>query len=406
MAQSAKDFLKSEVNRKLSEATAITAKAEEEGRSLDPEEHKQVEEILAEVGGLKGRLQDFENNEKLQDNIDRLRGPWNVPAEIAQSQAKSIGEAFTKSEAFQALKAGNLGGKWTTGPVELPWDFKATMTTTASPVVQPQVSGGILPLLAQPLRIANLLMDGTTDSNTVRYVQETTATNAAAATAEGALKPESTLILNQVDEPVRKIATFLPVADEMLEDVAQLQSYLNGRLSIFVQQAEEAQIYGGSGVAPQLLGLTGRTGVQTQAKGTDSVPDAIFKAMTKVRNTFLEPDGIVMHPADWEEVRLAKDANQQYYGGGPFTGAYGVNGIASDSLWGKPVVVTTAATQNTALVGAFRTAAQLFRRNTLSVEASNSHSDFFAKNLTAIRAEQRLALAVYRPAAFCTVTGV
>ena len=60
----------------------------------------------------------------------------------------------------------------------------------------------------------------------------------------------------------------------------------------------------------------------------------------------------------------------------------------------------------TALVGAFKTAAQLFRKGGLRVEASNSHSDFFTKNLVAIRAEERLALAVYRSAAFGTVTGL
>jgi hypothetical protein len=37
------------------------------------------------------------------------------------------------------------------------------------------------------------------------------------------------------------------------------------------------------------------------------------------------------------------------------------------------------------------------------VSASNSHSDFFKKNLTAIRAEERVALTVYRPEAFTVI---
>jgi HK97 family phage major capsid protein len=63
-------------------------------------------------------------------------------------------------------------------------------------------------------------------------------------------------------------------------------------------------------------------------------------------------------------------------------------------------------TAGTALVGAFKTAAQIFRKGGVRVEASNSHADFFVKNLVAIRAEERLALAVYRPAAFGEVTGL
>jgi HK97 family phage major capsid protein len=76
--------------------------------------------------------------------------------------------------------------------------------------------------------------------------------------------------------------------------------------------------------------------------------------------------------------------------------------MQGETLWGKRVVVTEAMDAGTALVGAFGTAAQVFRRGGLTVEASNSHSDYFRKNLTAVRAEERLALAVYRPQAFAT----
>jgi HK97 family phage major capsid protein len=79
-------------------------------------------------------------------------------------------------------------------------------------------------------------------------------TNAAAATRKAALKPESALAFTNVDEPLRKIATFLPVTDEMLEDFAQIQSYIDNRLSLFVQIAEEAQLLSGNGTAPHLTG--------------------------------------------------------------------------------------------------------------------------------------------------------
>ena len=92
--------------------------------------------------------------------------------------------------------------------------------------------------------------------------------------------------------------------------------------------------------------------------------------------------------------------------GGPFVGPYGVNGIAGEEAWGLRVVVTSRIAANTALVGAFGTMAQVFYRGGLTVEASNSHSDFFQKNLTALRAERRLALAVYRPQAFHAITAL
>ena len=131
----------------------------------------------------------------------------------------------------------------------------------------------------------------------------------------------------------------------------------------------------------------------------------IYDAITQVRTTaFLEPDAIVIHPTNWALIRTAQDLNGQYYGGGPFVGTYGQNGIAPDALWGLPAVVTSAITAGTVLVGAFRAAAQTFLRSGLTVEASNSHQDFFQLNMTALRAEMRAALAVYRPAAFSKIT--
>jgi HK97 family phage major capsid protein len=78
----------------------------------------------------------------------------------------------------------------------------------------------------------------------------------------------------------------------------------------------------------------------------------------------------------------------------------------TDNLWGLPVVVTTSATVGTAVVGAFNTCAEVFRKGGITVEATNSNENDFLTNLIAIRAEERLALAVYRPAGFSTVTGL
>ena len=413
--QSAKDFLQAEVDKKLAEASNIIDTAQKAARTLVPEERQRVESLTSEVTQLKGRIQEMDDNEKLAAELERMRGPVNQPAEQVEASGKSgsLGESFIKSDAYSALKAGfksgQMTGSWTSGPVELPdFDTKATVTTTASPIIQPDVQGGITDLRLRRLTIADLLATGNTDGGVVRYIREATNVNAAAGVLEGDLKPESTITFDSVDEPVRKVATFLPISDEMLEDAAQLRSYLDGRLRLFVQHEEERQLLAGTGVAPQLRGLLNRTGVQTLAKAVGgNVLDALYTAITNVRvNALVEPDGIVMHPTNYAAIRTQKDGQGQYYGGGPFTGAYGNGGIAPDNVWGLPVVVTSAIAVNTALVGAFGTQAQVFRRGGLTVEASNSHADFFQRNLTAIRAEERLALAVYRPAAFHTVTAL
>jgi HK97 family phage major capsid protein len=201
-----------------------------------------------------------------------------------------------------------------------------------------------------------------------------------------------------------------------LEDGAQVESYINSRLSLFIRIEEERQLVLGGGTN-DLVGITGRSGVNTYALGTvDNNAVGLFKAINGTRgSSLLEPDYIVMNPANWQNTRLLQDANQQFYGGGPFQGPYGNGRVdpdsgqltgAMDTIWNKPVIVTTAIGAGTALLGSFRAASQIFRRSGLTVEATNAHSDYFTKNLVAIRAELRLALAVYRPAAFTKVTGL
>lgn len=399
-----------EIKRVADEAAAVADKAAKEDRELSDEEKSEVQEHLKTIDSLEAKKAKVEGDLELDQRIRNASKGIKVEERPEETKGGlTIGEQFVKSEKFQEMKSKGFSGSWSTGQISI--DGKATVTSAASDIVQPQVLGGVVETLFQRLTVADLLASGTTNSSVVRYIKETTATNAAATVAEGAAKPESTIVLDSADEPVRKIATFLPVSDEMLEDVAQLQSYLNQRLALFVKIEEEDQLLNGDGTAPNISGLLDRAGIQTQDIEADALEVAIFKAIGQVRNdAFLEPDGVVINPTDWETIRLATDTNGQYFGGGPFYGPYGgPQGGANyviERLWGLPVVVTSAIAAGTALVGAFRTAAQVFRRSGLTVEASNSHSDFFQKNLTAIRAEERLALAVYREAAFCKVTQV
>ena len=185
---------------------------------------------------------------------------------------------------------------------------------------------------------------------------------------------------------------------------------------MFCKQVEESQLLLGNGTAPALQGFvaSGRT-IGTFTRGTaDDNATALFKCANGVRgSSFLDPDTVVINPTNWQAIRLGKDNSGQYYGGGPFYAAYGGSGplasssqFSADSLWGMRVVVTSAITLGTALVGAFGQGAALFRKGGLRVEASNSHGTFFQSDLVAIRAEMREALAVCRPSAFCAVVNL
>jgi HK97 family phage major capsid protein len=343
-------------------------------------------------------------------------GSLGAPAGVGTG--KTLGEMWVDSDAYKSQKQIGFKGAdsetWSTSPVEVPNLPKAIAEMSAKTVLteqagsganllQPDVQPGILPLLFRRLTIADLIPQGETSAITVRYLSESSFTNAAATVAEAGTKPESALVFTQTDEPVRKIAHILPVTEEMLDDVPAIRDYINGRLVLGVQLTDEVQLLSGSGTPPDLTGILNRAGLQTaQARGTDNNPDAIYKQVINIAtNAFITADSVVINPLNWQTIRLSKDSQGQYYGGGPFA-----QGPFGPELWGLRVVVTPAITANTALVGAFGQAAQIFRRGGMTLAASNSHNDFFYRNQVALRAEERLALAVYRPAGFGTVTGL
>lgn len=319
---------------------------------------------------------------------------------------RSIGEQFVASDAYRAHIKGS-GQR--SHAFEIP-NISLRTTLDSTGITSIQKLGGVPGMLdQQPNRIANIIASGSTNSTTVRYIQEDSFTNSAAAIAEGANKGESALAVSEIDAAVRKVATYLKVTDEMLSDHEQMKSFVDNRLAYMVLAKVDYYLLNGTGSNNQIKGLLNFSGISTEAYN-GNVPDAIFKAITKVRATtgFIEPDAVVIHPSDYQNLRLSKDANGQYLAGGPFTGAYGVGNAVSTNapIWGLPAIVTTSISQGTALVGSFGMGAQWFQKLGLTVETTNTDQDDFVKNLVTVRAEMRLALACYKPKAFCTVTGI
>jgi HK97 family phage major capsid protein len=260
----------------------------------------------------------------------------------------------------------------------------------------------IVPSAQERFTVADLMLSGTIAGKTYSYMEETTFTNAAVETAENTAKPESTLDFTERTDTLAKIATWVPATDEVLDDNPGLESYIRGRLVFMVEQRREQQLLVGDGTLPNISGITDRSGIQTQAKGADPTPDAFYKAMVKIMTTGdADPTGHVINPLDWQDIRLLRTADGIYIWGNP-------SEAGPERLWGLPVRVTSAMTQNTGLTGAFRPFAQIFRKPGagITVAVSTEHASYFIENKVAILAEERLLLAVYRPAAFCTVTGI
>ena len=419
MSQSAKEYLEAAVKRYVDQAREIARAAEAEGRTLNDDERMKVEGLISETNNIRSQIAAIDQNEDLLRAVESAAAVGSGEPTVVNEPAKSLGDAFTKSEGYKRLKARGLTGNWTSGPVEInPSILGAKLDDGGTPAlstVSITGAGGTLPLnpqviptlgpVEEPLSIASLFSQGTATQNSIVYLEETTTqtllgqqpysgqSSLAKTTAEGTAKPAVFIDFTKRTTSIEKIAAFLPISDEMLEDEPQIASYINGRLSVFVRQAEESYLMN------KLLGSGISVSVGTTLQGSPNTFDNIAAGIYTVQTAAgLEPDAVVIHPLDFWKMATSKDAtNGQYFSGGPYT-------APSRNPWGIRVVVTREAMLGAPLVGAFRDAATLWRKGGLSVEASNSHADYFRKNLTALRAEERLGLTVLRPKAFVKCT--
>jgi HK97 family phage major capsid protein len=394
-------------------AAATATTPEVRGREMTAEEKAAITSLLDEGKAIRAKIDRLRGDESMLEAINGLTGGLALAPPLTGGRAdrRSLGQQFVTDPAYRAVIAAGrhrIGGSWTSPSVEGAGFFDLRATTLGegagaggAALVPPDLQPGIVALGHPRVVVADLIAPGTTDSNIVSYMKETTFTNAAAPVAEGANKPESTLVFALATAPVRKLAHWIPVTEELLEDSAQTQSVVDARLRLGLALAEEDQLLNGTGVAPALLGFNALPGLAADVVRTDpqTNADAIFVQMTAIAtNALIMPDGTVMNPANWATIQLSKTSQGAYLGSGPFAAPQ------VPMLWGVPVAVTPAQVLGTALTGGFRSAAQLFRRGGIRIEASNSHASFFIQNLVAIRGEERLALAVYREAAFGQIT--
>jgi HK97 family phage major capsid protein len=251
----------------------------------------------------------------------------------------------------------------------------------------------------RPITLLDLIPKMTTDSDTVEWVRQTTFTNDAAETAEATTvsngeKPESDFAYAVVSTGVVNIAHWVPITRRALADAGQVRGYVENDLRYGIDERLEDQVYGGTG-GTDLTGIEQTANTSTQAWDTD-ILKTTRKARTKVRTLGrATPNAYAMHPTDWETIDLLQDNEARYFFGGP-------SALGNPRLWGLPVVESEAITVGAGLCADFNMC-RLWDRQQTIVMATDSHSDFFTRNIIVLLAEKRVAFGVIRPAAFVEV---
>ncbi|TVQ30568.1 MAG: phage major capsid protein [Geminicoccaceae bacterium] len=263
-------------------------------------------------------------------------------------------------------------------------------------LVPPHRDPEVVAMPGRRLTIRDLLAAGETTSNAVEFVKQTARSEAAAPVGENpaAGKPQSSMTFQAVTAPVITIAHWIPVSRQLFDDAPALASVVDSDLRYGLALAEEEQLLSGDGIAPNMLGLIPQATAfdETLRETGDNAFDVLAKAAVQAEASGLPATGAVVNPLDWSDMLTLKTSANEYLSGGPFTPPRQV-------VWDLPVVRTSAIPQGHFLIGAFRSAAQVYDRMLAEVLISSEDRDNFIKNMLTIRAESRLALAVKRPEA-------
>tara|TARA_R100001460_G_scaffold40052_2_gene75057 strand:- start:8120 stop:9364 length:1245 start_codon:yes stop_codon:yes gene_type:complete len=352
------------------------------------------------------------NEKAMSDDSEPVSGGYAEESEVPVS----LGESFVNSKAYTSYIEDGQSGVDTTVPFN-PMGYKTTLGAGTSNNYPPEVlrqPGVLEKALRDPNAVIGLFDQIQTDQNAFQYLEETTFTNNAAEAAEEGAAGEAALDFTEQTAAIRKIAVFLPVTEELLADVAGIQGYINSRLSTMMRLRLDGQLIAGDGTAPNLEGLldAGKTSVNaldfSSYSGELGRMGAIYKAITDIRTSaFVEPDAIVMHPGDWNEVVTSvSDVTTSGSKNPLFIAAGGFGAGPQASLWGLNVIPSTAISEGTVLVGRFGggEAAHIVMKQGVDIAVSDSHSDFFTKGKVAIRATMRVGFPVYRQGAFTKIT--
>jgi HK97 family phage major capsid protein len=421
---------KEKMQTALKAARDLADLSTQEQRDFSDEERSQVAEHLKTAREAKQWLEKEKADADMRRAVIELgEGIELVERPEGQRQrAKTLGERFTTAEAwvnwFKQNAPGGVIPDSRKGIVSPPLEVKdfglfpqkyyqkevltGVSDVSAGALVESERTGIYETLGRYPLTIRDLINVRTTGSDTVEFVRQTVQVTQAAPVAEANVttyagatgeisgeKPEATTRFERVTETVKTIAVWIPATKRALSDAAQLRGLIDMELRDDLAEELEDQILNGNGVGENFTGVANTANTLAQAFVTD-IPTTTRKAITHLLvNGKQIPTAWMLNPVDWETVDLLTDNDGRYYWGGPMA-------MGPRTLWGNPVTQGFFQAQGTGLLANWRKAV-LWDREQATISVSDSHSDFFIRNMVAILAEMRAAFGVIRPTAFCEV---
>lgn len=355
---------------------------------VDALDVKLAQKLVSDQGQGPTLVKSFRENESIQRLLKDRSGKA-----VIQIKGSEIAELMERKTIISGVTSGSAGSD-TLNPVGV--------ATTG--VLQIDRIPGITPEARQTLKIRDLFSARPTTMQVVDFVKVSSPMAIASPVPEASVKPENSLSFTSVSEKVRLLATWIPATRQVLDDFTELMSFIQSAMPYYVNLEEELQLLSGDNTGENLHGIIPQASafstalLPSAAHGWNKI-DVIATAIKQINAAKeIEPTFAVISTNDWWDIRLTKDSFGRYILGDPQI-------AVRPNIFGLDVVPTTSMAAGTFLVGSGSpVAAEIRDRMDMQIEISTEHSDYFTRNLVAIRAEKRLALVTKRPASFVTGT--
>ncbi len=374
------------------------------GNLIDAKIEKATGQALESANGtadtvLKGEISNLTNSFNERMDAMEIANKKNLEAIEGKKADKSFKGGLIKSindGALNSLRDGNARSA--------SFEIKADMTTGAD------FTGEVIPAdrvpgykydPARPQHIRELISQGSTTSDVIRFVKESGYSDGSAMKAEGATLGQTDFDMTASSVNVEKLGAYLRISEEMLADTPQLTSYISTRVPSKLLSKEDDQLLNGNGSAPNLSGIitdaadfdTSSSGQFYQQVNGANQFDVIIAALNQLSLSNYVADKIIMHPTDFHKILLLKDSNLSYLKDQVFKGLQPVfNGV--------PVVLNTAITAGSYLLGNFAQGTQMWIRDNVSVEFFREDGTNVRDGFVTVRCMERIALSNYLPNAF------
>lgn len=374
------DIVDSKIEKAF-ESAKDNAKGEVE-TSLKSEIDNLSAEFLAKHEEATKRMDSFEVSQKKAAASEK-------PTSFKSSLIKSINDG-----AIESLLKGNSNAA--------KFEMKAGDMTMANSYTGVVAGETVVPDFkfdpSRSVHIRNLIPNGSTDAQTIRFPKESAYDDGAAATAQGSTLGQSDFDITATSVNVEKIGTFMRITEEMLADTPQLTSYLSARVPGKVLSIEDNEILNGDGSSPNLSGLftdgtaftTSSGGLFYQSIESANEYDVLVVAMNQLEVLNYQANAILINPTDLNKMILLKATTNEYLRNQIFNGL-------TPTIKGVPVIANTAVPNGKFLVGDLSQATQFWVRDNLSVEFSREDSTNFRDGFVTVKVAERVALTNYQP---------